>query len=121
MASWSRRSSPRRCGISRRRRMARVARAAPGIRRSAAARGRSQKARAARTRTAGVMGRALALLPFTEAQLHKAFLAVIFAAVLAATWMLASVSGATAVAGTKIAQTAADAGFRVRHVRVTGT
>ncbi len=101
--------------------MARVSRAAPGIRRSAAARGRNAKARAARTRTVGVMGRALALLPFTEAQLHKAFLAFIFAAILAAAWALASITGATVAAQGAAARVAADAGFRVRHVRVTGT
>lgn len=101
--------------------MARAVRAAPGIRRSAAARGRSQKARAARSHTAGLMGRALALLPFTEAQLHRAFLALIFAAILAAVWALASLTGATAVLGAQAARVAADAGFRVRHVRVTGT
>ena len=101
--------------------MARVARAAPGIRRSAAARGRTQKARAARTRTVGVVGRMLATLPFSESQLHKAFLALIFAAILTAAWVLASISGATAVAGAEAARVAAGAGFRVRHVRVTGT
>ena len=101
--------------------MARVQRAAPGIRRSAAAKGRTAKARAARNRTAGLMGRALQLLPFTESQLHKAFLAIIFAATLAAAWMLASISGATAVAGAEASRVAANAGFRVRHVRVTGT
>jgi cell division protein FtsQ len=101
--------------------MARVARAAPGIRRSAAARGRSHKARAARNRTAGLLGGALALLPFTENQLHKAFLALIFAALLAAAWGLASLTGATAIAAAEAARIAGDAGFRVRHVRVTGT
>ena len=101
--------------------MARVARAAPGIRRSAAAKGRGRAMRAARSRSVGLLGRALALLPFTESQLHKAFLAIIFAAVLAAAWMLASISGATAMAGAQAARVAADAGFRVRHVRVTGT
>lgn len=101
--------------------MARVARAAPGIRRSAAAKGRTQRARAARNRGMGLMGRALALLPFTEAQLHKAFLVIIFAAIAAAVWALASITGATAVAQGEAARIAAEAGFRVRHVRVTGT
>ena len=63
----------------------------------------------------------LAMLPFSERQLHKAFLALIFAGILAAAWVLASISGATAVAGNEAARAAADAGFRVRHVRVTGT
>lgn len=101
--------------------MARVSRAAPGIRRSAAARGRSQKVRAARSRTTGLMGRALQLLPFTESQLHKAFLTLIFAAILAAAWALASLTGATIMAEQAAARVAGDAGFRVRHVKVTGT
>ena len=101
--------------------MAKVVRSAPGIRRSAAARGRSRAARTAQNRTVGAVGRALALLPFTEAQLHKAFLALIFAAILAAGWALASVTGATAVAEAEAARVAAGAGFRVRHVSVTGT
>lgn len=101
--------------------MARVARSAPGIRRSAAARGRSQKARAARTRTVGVIGRMLGVLPFTEAQLHKTFLTLIFAGIIAAAWALASLTGATAVMQTEGARIAADAGFRVRHVSVSGT
>jgi cell division protein FtsQ len=68
-----------------------------------------------------MMGRALALLPFTETQLHRAFLILIFAAILVALWGLATVTGATAVAGAEAARVAADAGFRVRHVRVSGT
>ena len=101
--------------------MVRVQRTAPGIRRSAAAKGRSQRVQAARSRSVGLIGRALQMLPFTERQLHRAFLAIIFAAVLAAAWMLASISGATAFAGAEAARVAADAGFRVRHVKVTGT
>lgn len=101
--------------------MARVSRSAPGIRRSAATRGRNQKARAARTRTLGLLGRALGLLPFTEAQLHRAFLTLILAVSLAALWGLATISGATAIASAEAARVAADAGFRVRHVKVTGT
>ena len=101
--------------------MARALRAAPGIRRSAAARGRGQAARTARARTVGLMGRALALLPFTEAQLHRLFLLLIFAAILAATWALGSITGANAVLQAEGARIAGDAGFRVRHVRVSGT
>ncbi|WP_133364858.1 cell division protein FtsQ/DivIB [Qipengyuania sediminis] len=101
--------------------MARAVRAAPGIRRSAAARGRGQAARAARARTAGLVGRALQLLPFTERQLHRIFLALIFAAILAAAWALGSLTGANAVLQAESARVAGEAGFRVRHVRVSGT
>jgi cell division protein FtsQ len=101
--------------------MVKVARAAPAIRRSAAARGRGAQMRAARSRSAGLAGRVLQLLPFTEAQLHRFFLALIFAAILGAAWTLASLTGATAAAGAEAARVAGEAGFRVRHVRVSGT
>ena len=103
--------------------MARVQRAAPGIRRSAAARGRNAKVRAARARSVGLIGRALQLLPFTESQLHKAFLAIIFAAVLAAGWMLASISGATAVIAAEAAANLRPSGWveGKRHFTVVVT
>ena len=101
--------------------MAKVRRAAPGVRRSAAARSRASKTRAAKQRTSGLMNRALGLLPFTEAQLHKAFLAMIFAVLLAAAWGIANLTGATEVMRASYAASAADAGFEVRRVQVTGT
>jgi len=59
--------------------MAKVKRSAKGVRRSAAARGRSQKARAAKNKSIGIIDRVLAMLPFTDEQLHKFFLFVILA------------------------------------------
>ena len=53
--------------------MAKVRRDTPGVRRSAAARSRANRTRAAKQRTSSLMGRALALLPFTEAQLQARF------------------------------------------------
>lgn len=100
--------------------MAKVTRSPRGVRRSAAARSRTQRARAARNRTVGVFGRALALLPFTEDQLHRIFLIVIFAVLLAGAWGVASLAGLPQLARAELAQSAADAGFRVRRVKVTG-
>lgn len=100
--------------------MAKVKRGAKGVRRSAAARNRSQKARAAKKKTASLFDRALALLPFTDEQLHKFFLFVIIGTALAAAWFVASLAGLPAMAQTRMAYAAADAGFEVRRVKVSG-
>ena len=100
--------------------MAKVKRSAPGVRRSAAARSRSQKARKARSHTVGVVGRMLAMLPFTEEQLHKFFLVVILAAVAAAGWGIASLAGLPSMVGAEFARSAADAGYRVHRIKITG-
>jgi cell division protein FtsQ len=100
--------------------MAKVTRNAKGVRRSAAARGRSQKARAAKTKSVGFVDQMLALLPFTDEQLHKFFLFLIIATVVAAAWFVASLAGLPAMAQTRLAYAAADAGFEVRVVKVSG-
>lgn len=92
-----------------------------GVRRQARAQGTSRKVRSARARTSSWLGRALALLPFTEEQLHRAFVALIMAGVLALTWVLAGVTGARDMAAHGFARVAANAGFAVRHVEVRGT
>ena len=60
------------------------------------------------------------VLPFTEQQLHKVFLALIFAAIAALALVLASLTGLTALAGERAAAAVADAGFEVRKVEVRG-
>ncbi|PWL26980.1 MAG: cell division protein FtsQ [Altererythrobacter sp. XM-24bin4] len=62
----------------------------------------------------------MGLLPFTEEQLQRIFLWLIIAAALVAAWFIASISGATALVQAQISQSAANAGFEVRHVRVSG-
>lgn len=102
--------------------MATVKRSAPkGVRRSAAASSRGQKARAARRRTATLFDRAMALLPFTEEQLHKIFLTIIIAAGLALAWLVASLAGIPEMARAEVARAASRSGFEVRNVSVTGT
>ncbi|SFP23466.1 cell division protein FtsQ/DivIB [Qipengyuania nanhaisediminis] len=100
--------------------MAKVKRKPTGVRRSAAARNRSQKARAAKRHTSGFLDRAMAALPFTEEQWHKFFLFLIAAAGLAIAWTVASYAGVPELARTELAKSASRAGYEVRTVRVTG-
>lgn len=60
------------------------------------------------------------VLPFTEAQLHKIFLALIIAAIAAVALLIASLAGLTTLAGERAAEAVADAGFEVRQVEVRG-
>ena len=100
--------------------MAKVKRKPTGVRRSAAARNRSQKARAAKRHTSGFLDRTMAALPFTEEQWHKFFLFLIVAAGLGIAWTVASYAGVPELARTELAKSASRAGYEVRTVRVTG-
>lgn len=100
--------------------MATIKRGAKGVRRAAQASNRASKARNARARTSGFIDGAMALLPFTEEQLHKIFLWLIFLAAAGLAWVVASIAGVPELARTQMALLASDAGFEVRHVRVSG-
>ena len=100
--------------------MATVKRKTTGVRRSAAAKTRAAKARTARSHTQGGLNRVLSLLPFDDDQLHRIFLAIIIGAGVALAWFIASLAGVPALAQNEVARLAADAGFEVRRVRVTG-
>ncbi len=100
--------------------MARVSRKPQGVRRSAAARSRSQKARAARKHTSGILDRIMAALPFTEEQWHKFFLTSIIVAGLAIAWTVASFAGVPEMAREELAKSASRSGFEVSKVRVSG-
>ena len=100
--------------------MAKVTRKPTGVRRSAAARSRSQKARAAKKHTTGLLDRTMALLPFTEEQWHKFFLFLIVAAGLGIAWIVASYVGIPEMARTELAKSASRSGFEVRRVQVSG-
>ncbi|MEZ5696567.1 MAG: FtsQ-type POTRA domain-containing protein [Sphingomonadaceae bacterium] len=97
-----------------------IKRGGKGVRRSAAAQGRAATARKARAKTSGFIGSALAMLPFTEEQLHRIFLAIILGGAAAMAWFVASLAGVPAMANQQIALLASDAGFEVRRVTVTG-
>lgn len=100
--------------------MATIKRGGKGVRRVAKANSRATTARKAKARTSGFVDGAMALLPFTEEQLHRIFLAVILGGGVALAWFIASIAGVPAMAQAQVASLASDAGFEVRHVRVTG-
>lgn len=100
--------------------MATIKRSAKGVRRAAQASNRASKARNARARTSGFIDKAMALLPFTEDQLHKFFMVLIITAAAGLAWVIASIAGVPELARGQVALLASDAGFEVRHVRVTG-
>lgn len=100
--------------------MAKVNRKPTGVRRSAAARSRSQKARTARRHTASALDRTMAALPFTEQQWHKFFLTLIVGVGLLLAWTLASLIGVPDLLRDQLAQSASRAGYEVRTLRVTG-
>jgi len=100
--------------------MATVKRKAKGVRRSAASRSRANTARKAKARTSSVMDSAMSILPFTEEQLQRIFLAIIIGGAVALAWFVASLAGVPAMAQQQIAGLATNAGFEVRHVTVSG-
>lgn len=100
--------------------MATVRRKAQGVRRSAAATSRANTARRAKARTSSVMDSAIAILPFTEDQLHKVFLAMILGGGVALAWFVASLAGVPAMAQQQIAGLATDSGFEVKRITVNG-
>ena len=100
--------------------MAKLKRGGQTVRRAAAARGRSNTRRKAKAKTFSVVDSAMALLPFTEEQMHRIFLAIILGGAVALAWFVASLAGVPAMAQQQIAHLASDAGFEVRRVRVTG-
>lgn len=100
--------------------MAKVTRKAPAARRVAAANGRRQAARRAQARTGSFIGAVVAVLPFTEQQLERAFLAIVLALAATLAWIVASMAGVPALARQQLGMVAVDAGFQVRRVTVTG-
>ncbi|WP_114520527.1 cell division protein FtsQ/DivIB [Altererythrobacter sp. ZODW24] len=97
-----------------------IKRKGKGVRRSAAAKGRASTARKARAKTGSALDSVMAILPFTEEQLHRIFLAVILGGAVALAWFVASLAGVPAMAERQIAGLASDAGFEVRGVQIRG-
>lgn len=101
--------------------MAQIKRGGKGVRRAAKASSRAKTARRAKAKTTGILDGAMALLPFTDEQLHRIFLAIIIGGAVALAWFIATLAGVPAMARAEVANLASDAGFEVRHVRVSGT
>jgi cell division protein FtsQ len=97
-----------------------IGRKGKGVRRAAAAQSRAAAARKAKAKTSTALDSAFRVLPFTDEQLHRVFLAVIIGGAAALAWFVASLAGVPAMAHEQIAGIAADAGFEVRRVKVTG-
>lgn len=95
-------------------------RKAPAARKVAAQQGKARKAQAARARTGSALDAVMSWLPFTDEQLHRIFLALIFAIALALAWMVAVMAGVPTLATGQFAAVAADTGFAVRRVDVRG-
>ena len=101
--------------------MARTVRRKPSsVRRQGAARKREQARGRAKERTGSAIGRAMALLPLSEEQWSRVFLIAILAGLALLAWTVASLAGLPQLAHARYAAAAADAGFAVRQVRVTG-
>ncbi|GAA0285107.1 hypothetical protein GCM10009127_28520 [Alteraurantiacibacter aestuarii] len=98
-----------------------IRRNATGVRRQAKAQGRQGQVRKARAKTTSVLDRIMQALPFTEEQWHRFFIVLIFAFVLALVVVVARVTGVSEIASQRFARTAANAGYKVRHVEVLGT
>jgi cell division protein FtsQ len=97
-----------------------IRRNAKPVRRQARAQASRTKVRKAKQKTNSLIDALMRILPFTEEQLHKAFLIMILAAATALAWLIASLAGLTALAGQQLAFTAADAGYEVNRVEVRG-
>ena len=92
-----------------------------GVRRAAKAQSRAVTVRKARGSATGIMDRIMGMLPFTEEQWSRIWLAMIIGTGVGIAFVIASLAGVPALAQAQVAAIAADAGFEVRHVRVTGT
>ncbi len=97
-----------------------IKRGGRGVRRAAAARGAARKVDRAKAHTGSALDAAMRWLPFTEEQLHRVFLGLIFAMAAAVAWIVASLAGLPALIQAETAQLAANAGFEVRRVEVRG-
>ena len=97
-----------------------IRRNAAPARRQARTQGTKTKVRKARAKTNSLIDALMRVLPFTEEQLHKAFLVLILAAAAASAWAIASAAGLTVLAGAQLAHAAADAGYEVERVEVRG-
>lgn len=92
-----------------------------GVRRAAKAQSRAVTARKARGSASGFIDWLMGLFPFTEEQWSRIWLAIIIGGAVGLAVIIASLAGVPAMAEAQVARIAADAGFEVRHVRVTGT
>ncbi|MEE4339007.1 cell division protein FtsQ/DivIB [Erythrobacter sp.] len=92
-----------------------------GVRRTAKSQSRAGRARRAKAKTSGFVDSAMGVLPFTEEQWTRIWLAIIIGAGVALAFVIANFAGVPAMASAEVSRMASEAGFEVRRVRVTGT
>lgn len=102
--------------------MARIKRSASkGVRRAAKTQSRAATARRAKAKTGGIFDTVMGWLPFTEEQWSTIWLTLIIGGAVGLAFVIANLAGVPAMAKAQVAVLASDAGFEVKHVRVTGT
>jgi cell division protein FtsQ len=97
-----------------------IKRGATGARRQARTRGAKRRVKQARSTTGKLIDWLMRYLPFTEEQLQKGFLAGILCMGAAVVWTIASLTGFPAMAESRLAEAAGQAGFEVDRVEVRG-
>lgn len=98
-----------------------IKRGGKGVRRAAAAQGKAQKVHTARVKTGSVVDTLMGWLPFSEAQLHRIFMAGIMVLVAVALWVAASLAGVPAMAREQVAILSHNSGFELHNINVRGT
>jgi len=92
-----------------------------GVRRAAKSQSRAAGARRAKAKTTSIVDRMMGVLPFTEEQWSTIWLTLIIGGGVGLAFVVANFAGVPAMARAQVAIMASDAGFEVKHVRVTGT
>jgi cell division protein FtsQ len=102
--------------------MAKITRSgSKGVRRAAKSQSRAATARRAKAKTGGIVDTIMGWLPFTEEQWSTIWLTMIIGGAVGIAFVIANLAGVPAMAKAQVAVLASDAGFEVKHVRVTGT
>ena len=92
-----------------------------GVRRAAKSQSRAAGARRAKAKTTGIVDKAMGILPFTEEQWSTIWLTIIIGGAVGLAFVIANLAAVPAMAQAQVAAMASDAGFEVKHVRVSGT
>jgi len=102
--------------------MAQIKRSAgKGVRRAAKSQSRAAGARRAKAKTTGFLDRVMGVLPFSDEQWSTVWLTLIIGGAVGLAFVIANLAGVPAMAQAQVSAMASDAGFEVKHVRVTGT
>ena len=92
-----------------------------GVRRQARSQENTRRVRKAKSQGRSFFGYVLGLLPFTDAQLRRAFTVIILAVAAILAWIIAAAAGGLDFASARFEQAVAEAGFKVEHVEPQNT